>query len=121
MKLMIVDDNKDVRIFLRSLLEDKADEIIECSNGLTAIDLYIEHNPDLVLMDIEMKSMDGITATEKIIQINPEAKIIVITSYTDKKLKESSISAGAIAFVLKDNLTELEEIINKEIQINRGN
>lgn len=118
---MIVDDNEDVRFFLRSLFEDKAEEIIECSNGLSAVELYKEHQPDVVLMDIEMKTMDGISATKRIIERNPEAKIIVITSHTDKKLKESSISAGAIAFVLKDNLMELEEIINKEIQINRGN
>ena len=67
---MIVDDNEDVRFFLRSLFEDKAEEIIECSNGLTAVELYNEHQPDVVLMDIEMKTMDGITATEKIIQRN---------------------------------------------------
>lgn len=113
MKLMIVDDSKDVRIFLRSLLEDTADEIIECSDGLSAIESYSKHHPDYVLMDIEMKKMDGLTATKIIIKENPGAKIIFVTSHNNTNLKEASKLLGAVAFVSKDNLFELENIINK--------
>jgi len=113
MKLMIVDDNKEVRIFLRSLFEDTADEIIECSDGLSAVRLYAEHHPDYVLMDIEMKRMDGLTATERIMKENPEAKIIIVTSHNNTNLKEAVKLLGAAAFVSKDNLFELENIINK--------
>ena len=115
MKLMIVDDNKNVRIFLHTLFEDKAEEIIECSNGLSAIESYAEHQPDFVFMDIEMKQMDGLEATKRIIKKHPEAKIIIVTSHNNPKFYNAAMSLGATAFVLKDNLTELEEIINKEI------
>ena len=114
MKLMIVDDNKDVRMFLRCLFEDTADQIFECSDGLTAVMDYEKHRPDYVLMDIEMKRMDGLTATEIIIKENPAAKIIIITSHNNQNLRNATAALGAKAFVTKDNLFELEEIINKE-------
>ncbi len=113
MKLMIVDDNNDVRMFLRSLLEETADEIIECSDGLSAVESYTKHHPDYVLMDIEMKKMDGLTATEIIMKENPGAKIIVVTSHNNDNLKEAVKVLGAVAFVSKDNLFELENIIYK--------
>jgi CheY-like chemotaxis protein len=113
MKLMIVDDNKDVRMFLRSLFEDIAEEIIECSDGLSAVRDYEKHRPDYVLMDIEMKRMDGLKATEIIIKENPAAKIIIVTSHNNPNLKNAAKLLGAAAFVSKDNLLELEEIINK--------
>lgn len=111
---MIVDDNKDVRIFLRSLFEDTAEEIIECSDGFSAVESYTKYHPDYVLMDIEMKKMNGLTATEIIIKENPEAKIIMVTSHNTPNLKEATKLLGAMAYVVKDNLMELEEIINKE-------
>lgn len=113
MKLMIVDDNEDVRIFLRSLFEDTADEIIECPDGLSAVESYSKHLPDYVLMDIEMKKMDGLTATEIIIKENPGAKIIIVTSHNNQNLRNAAAALGAKAFVSKDNLFELENIINK--------
>ena len=113
MKLMIVDDNKDVRVFLRSLFEDKAEEIIECSDGLSAVESYAKHKPDYVVMDVEMKGMDGLVATEKIIKNDAGAKIIIVTSHNNQNLRNATAALGAKAFVTKDNLFELEEIINK--------
>jgi CheY-like chemotaxis protein len=112
MKLMIVDDNKEIRVFLRSSFKDLTEEIIECSDGQTAVELYDEHLPDYVLMDIEMEIMDGLTATKIIIAKHSEAKIIIVTSHTNSKFYKSSKLAGAIEFVSKDNLFELENIIN---------
>jgi len=113
MKLMIVDDNEDVRIFLRSLFEHTADEIIECSDGLSAVKSYEIQHPDYVLMDIEMKGMDGLTATEKIMKSDPGAKIIIVTSHNNQNLRNAAAVLGAKAFVSKDNLFELENIIKK--------
>ena len=113
MKLMIVDDNEDVRVFLRSLFEGTAGEIIECSDGLSAVESYAKHHPDYVLMDIEMNGMDGLAATEKIMKTFPGAKIIIVTSHNNENLRNAATALGAKAFVSKDNLFELEEIINK--------
>ena len=113
MKLLIVDDNKDVRIFLRSLLDHKAEQIFECSDGLCAVESYEKYHPDYVLMDIEMRGMDGLTATEKIMKNDPGAYIIIVTSHNNQNLRIATAALGAKAFVSKDNLFELEEIINK--------
>ena len=113
MKLLIVDDNKEVRKLLNSLFAQKAEQIFECSDGQCAVESYEKYHPDYVLMDLEMKGMDGLTATEKIMNNNPGAKIIIVTSYNDPKLRKAGMSLGASAYVTKDNLIELEEIINK--------
>ncbi len=112
MKLMIVDDNKDVRVFLRSLLDHKAEQIFECSDGLCAIESYEKYHPDYVLMDIEMRGMDGLTAAKKIMKNDPGAKIIIVTGYNNQNLRNATKALGAKAFVSKDNLIDLEKIIN---------
>ena len=108
---MIVDDNRGMRILLRSMLEGKAEEIIECSDGQSAVEQYDRHIPDYVLMDIEMEGMDGFEATRKIIEKHPGAKIIIVTSHANYKFYEISKQAGATEFVSKENLFELEDII----------
>ena len=113
MKLMIVDDHKEVRIFLRSLLKNKCEEIIECSNGNEAIEAFEKFKPDFVLMDIEMPGIDGLRSTEKIISKHLDAKIIIVTSHTDSQYQVAAKKIGAIAFVSKDNLMEIEEILSK--------
>ena len=62
MTLLIVDDNTSVRRLIRSIVASVAEEIHECESGVTALAAYLEYHPDFVLMDIEMKEMDGIAA-----------------------------------------------------------
>jgi DNA-binding NarL/FixJ family response regulator len=113
MKLMIVDDNQEVRIFLRSLLKNKCEEIIECSDGNEAIETFEKFKPDYVLMDIEIPGTDGLKSSEKIISKHRDAKIIIVTSHTDSHYQIAAKKMGAIAFISKDNLIEIEEIISK--------
>jgi two-component system, NarL family, response regulator LiaR len=110
--VLIVDDNQQVRRMIRALVEDMVDEFIECEDGSLALAAYSEHRPDWVLMDVEMKEMDGLTATSRIIEAFPQAKIVVVTRYRDPKIREMALRNGARAFVLKDNLLELREIIS---------
>ena len=111
MKLMIVDDNREVRIFLRNLFEHCADEIIECSDGLNAVKMYTEHLPDYVLMDVEMEGLDGFAATSRITKKHQEAKVIIVTGYANEIFNKIAMESGAMAFVSKDNLLELEKFI----------
>ena len=115
MKLLIVDDNPDMRSILRSICNDKFTEINECEDGYEAIDAYENQKPDWVLMDIKMTKMDGIKATEEIKTRYPDAKIIIVSQYDDKRIIEASIKSGAREFVNKDNLERIEEIITKKI------
>jgi DNA-binding NarL/FixJ family response regulator len=115
MKVLIVDDNVQVRNLLRDYLPASADEIYECSDGDKAFALYQKHLPDWVLMDWEMPNMDGITATREIIAEFPTAKICLVTSYDDAFLKSEALEAGAKGFVLKRNLAELDELLELRI------
>ncbi len=114
MKILIVDDNARMRRAIRSLLADLADEFCECADGAAASAAHAEHRPDLVLMDIAMTEMDGITATRAIIAADPSARIVIVTGYDDKKLRAAAQAAGACGYVLKDNLLDLRLMLRAQ-------
>ena len=86
-------------------------EFIECSDGIEAIKEYETQHPNYVLMDIELKTMDGLAATIAIRTKFPEAKIIMVTNYNDPQLIATAKDAGAIGYILKDNLQDLRTMI----------
>jgi two-component system response regulator DegU len=111
MKFLIVDDNPQVRAMIRDVLAGAESLFIECSDGDEAVAGYVEHKPDWVLMDIKMTRMDGITATRAIRGSHPEARIIIVTNFEDRGLRSEAFRAGAGAYVLKENVTDLRRII----------
>lgn len=112
--ILIADDNASMRRTIRSMLADVTDEFVECGDGQAAVDLYSRHHPAWVLMDIRMQPMDGITATRALIAAHPSARIIIVTNYDDPQLRSDARGAGACGYVLKDDLSELLDIITKE-------
>jgi len=113
MRLLIVDDNAQVRKFLISLLAPVAQEIRECGDGADAAAAYARVKPDWVLMDIKMGDVDGLTATRRIKERFPEAKIIILTNHDDDDLREAAREAGASDYLLKQNLFVLPGILAK--------
>ncbi len=111
MKLLIVEDNGEMRRLLKRLLTGLAAEIHECDDGREATELYSRIHPDWVLMDIEMKETDGITATKLIKAFDPDAKIIIVTNYDETALREAAHSAGACGYLLKENLLDLNRLL----------
>src|SRR5215813_5434336 len=111
MNLLIVEDNDHMRLMLRNIVTDLADEISECSDGAEALSLYQQYKPDWVLMDIRMKDVDGLTATRQIKAEFADAKIIIVTNYDDQYLRQAARQAGAYEFVLKANLLEVRRIL----------
>ena len=102
-----------MRKVLKSMYGFMFDEIYEASNGIIALELYKEHLPDWVLMDIKMEKMDGITATKEIKLFDKDAKIIIVTLFDDKSTKENAITAGAYKIVVKSDLTKIGEMISE--------
>jgi two-component system, NarL family, response regulator LiaR len=102
-KVVFIDDHEMVRIGVASYLSAQPDiEVIgEADNGKTGVELVLELRPDIVLMDLVMKEMDGIEATSKIIEQWPEAKIIVVTSFLDDEKVYPALEAGATSYMLK--------------------
>jgi len=114
MKLLIVEDNPGVRRVIRSLVAGLADDIRECADGAEALPLYHTRRPDVVLMDIEMKTMDGITATRHITAADRSARVIIVTDYDHPDLREAAREAGACGYLAKDNLLDLLALLAAE-------
>lgn len=103
-KIMIVDDHNMVRIGLKISIEKNEGlrVIAQAKDGKEALDLYKKHQPDVVLMDLLMPGVGGVEATQKIIEIDPDARIIALTSYDDDPLIHSAVEAGVISYLLKN-------------------
>lgn len=113
LKILIVDDRAETRRMTRFFLRDLPFEFEECADGADAIDCYEKIHPDWVLMDWEMKQMDGLTATRRIFAKHPAAKILMLTQHDDAELKAAANEAGACGFVLKDDLLDLRKILHR--------
>jgi NarL family two-component system response regulator LiaR len=102
-KILFVDDHEMVRIGVSSYLSAQPDmEVIgEADNGQTGVELALSLRPDIILMDLVMKEMDGIEATRNIIEQWPEAKIIIVTSFLDDEKVYPALEAGATSYMLK--------------------
>jgi CheY-like chemotaxis protein len=107
MKVLIVDDNEQARRMIKHSLRDRTDSFRECEDGVDAAEAYAEFQPDWVLMDWEMKQVNGLDATQEIIARFPDAKILMVTNYDEQSLRNAAGEAGALGFVTKDNLLEL--------------
>jgi CheY-like chemotaxis protein len=113
MKLLIVEDNPEMRRLIVSIVSDLTDSITECADGDEALAMYSELRPDLVLMDVRMARVDGITASRKIIADFPEAHICAVTDYTDPQTREAARRAGISNYISKENLFEIREILER--------
>ena len=121
MKLLLVDDSERIRSVIRSICASHFDDVVECCDGVEAINAYNESIPDWVVMDINMpsgkagmKEMDGIEATEKILLQHPEAKVIIVSQYNDESTIDAAKNASAVEFVSKENLYKVIEVINRQ-------
>ncbi len=114
--VLIVDDSIFVKKQLSQILQSEQFNVIDtASDGEEAIEKYKEHHPgiDLVTMDITMPKMDGISALEKIIEFDKEAKIIMISALGKQELVKKSLLLGAKNYIIKplDRKKVLERIV----------
>ena len=102
-RVVFVDDHEMVRIGVSSYLSAQPDiEVVgEADDGKKGVELALELRPDIILMDLVMKEMDGIEATRQIIEQWPEAKIIIVTSFLDDEKVYPALEAGATSYMLK--------------------
>ena len=116
MKVLIVDDNPQIRQLLREYLPASASDVYECADGGEAISFFKKYRPDWVLMDQDMAVVDGITAIREIIGEFPKANICMVTAFDDDDLRTEAFAAGASGFVVKDSLYQIEAILVSEME-----
>lgn len=123
LRVLICDDSILIRKKLRGTLEKcKCGDIYEAENGLVAVELAKEKQPDLILMDIVMPEKDGIEALEEIMSDNPNAKVVMASSAGTKDHLKKALEKGAYDFIQKpislEAITNLIEKILKEGSVN---
>jgi len=116
MKLLIIEDNPQMRQMIREVVADLAEEVTECADGQEAVAAYQAQQlsgEDRVLMDLQMPGVGGLEATRRIRALFPDAQVIVVTQYDDQHWRTAATEAGACGYVLKGNLIELREMLKK--------
>ena len=111
-RVLITDDHFIVRQGLRLILKTAADiELVgEAENGEEALQLTAEHQPHVILMDLRMPVMDGLTAIEQLRQLHPQVAVIILTTYNEDDMMLRGLQLGARGYLLKD--TERETLLN---------
>jgi len=98
-RILVAEDETIIRLDLVEMLTEAGYEVIaQAENGVIAVELARQHNPDLAILDVKMPEMDGITAAEQIISIAP---VLMLTAFSQRELVERARDAGVMAYVVK--------------------
>ncbi|RLT43568.1 MAG: response regulator [Chloroflexi bacterium] len=100
-KILIVDDAKFMRVRCARILTDRGFLVIEAESGIQAIEKYQSESPDAVLMDISMPGMDGLNALRAIRELDPSARVAMLTAMGQQNVVIEAIKAGARDFIVK--------------------
>jgi DNA-binding NarL/FixJ family response regulator len=103
-RVLVVDDHPLMRKGLTDILKDvDGIEVVGAAeDGAAAVALAYAVQPDIVLMDISMPGMDGIEATEKLMEMDSAARVVMLTSYSEREKITQSLAAGAVSYLTKD-------------------
>ena len=114
MKILVADDHPIFRNGLKTLIKDKLKktDILEADHGLEAWDLVQKHNPDMVILDIDMPYLNGIEVCAKIHEEYPAIGVIILTMFKEEEMLRKAFAEGALGYVLKDHsINEIMEAI----------
>jgi DNA-binding NarL/FixJ family response regulator len=124
MRILLADDHALVRAGIRALIEaiEGATIVAEASNGREAIALSREHAPDVVVMDISMRELNGIEATAQIKAETPRARVLILSMHTTEDFVRRALKAGASGYLVKDSAPlelrmALEAVLRDEVYL----
>ena len=100
-RLLLADDHRETADLLSRLLQEEFDVVGRVEDGVALVSAVEELSPDVIVSDISMPHLDGISAATAILRKNPDARIVLITVHSDPVLAELGLSAGVMAYVLK--------------------
>jgi len=99
-RVLIAEDDAIIRLDLKEMLEEEHYEVLEAGDGETAVDIARTQGPELVILDIKMPVMDGLTAAQTISE-ERLAPVVILTAYSQRELVERAAQAGAMAYLVK--------------------
>jgi DNA-binding NtrC family response regulator len=115
-KLLIVDDESDIREFARNFFKKRKVEVFVSSGGRQALELIAQENPDLILLDIRMEEMTGIQVLNELRKSKPSVKVIMVSGVEDEGIVKEANGLGVIGFIHKPFiLEELEKIVMSQL------
>jgi DNA-binding NarL/FixJ family response regulator len=119
-RVLLADDHAILRSGIRALLEDEPDiEVVgEAEDGHAVIRMVAELEPDVILIDIAMPRLNGLEATRRIMQANPQAKILILTMHENEEYVRQVFASGAMGYILKD--AAVRELLGAIRAIYRG-
>ncbi len=105
MRIVLIDDDQLVCMSLKMILEADSDITVAAvgNDGAEALPLYKEHNPDVLLMDIRMKGMNGTDALAELVKEYPNAKVLFLTTFVDDEYIVKALELGAKGYIVKQN------------------
>lgn len=100
-KILIVDDAEFLRVRLNKILDTEGYQVFQAENGVKAVSTYKETRPDVVLMDVTMPEMDGLTALKEIVSFDAQAKVVMLTALGQESVVLEAVKSGARDFIVK--------------------
>ncbi|MFH0754838.1 MAG: response regulator [Candidatus Omnitrophota bacterium] len=119
-KLLIVDDELDVREFARNYFQKRGIDVVIAAGGAEGLDLVEKNKPDLVLLDVRMGTgISGMEVLRELRRRNAEVKVIMVSALDDQEIVKESVLLGALGFIHKPLiLEELEAVVLREFGLN---
>jgi DNA-binding NarL/FixJ family response regulator len=116
-RVLIADDQMLVRAGIRSLLESlsEVEVIAEARDGLEALNLVAEHEPEIVLIDFVMPNVNGLEVTQKLANLHPKVKVIILSNYSDEEHVSRALYSGALGYLFKGASKEELEVAIRSV------
>lgn len=116
-KILVVDDELDICDFVQTFFQDRDYEVFTALNGEEALDIIKKEKPELVLLDIKMKGMDGIATLKHIKALDKNTKVIMVTALEDQDKMNEACRLGACEYITKPlELDNLERAVEKNLK-----